>query len=143
MKRLIRCVSLLLVMSMLMTVPAFAAEAPKASYYFGRLSTYLEKTSGTSFEVWFDVTATGTMEELGVSTIKVQRSSDRSSWTTVKTFSKADYSQMTDDNTVSHADCVTYTGTAGYYYRAKVTFYAENNSGSSEYVMYTDTISVP
>lgn len=143
MKRLVQCISLLLVMAMLMTIPAFAAGTPKASRYFIRTSTYLEKTSGTTFDVWFDVTATGTMQELGVSTIKVQRSSDNSTWTTMKTYSKADYSQMTDDNTVAHDDCVTYTGTAGYYYRAKVTFYAKNSSGTGEYVMYTDVISVP
>lgn len=143
MKRLLQCISLLLVMAMLMTIPAFAAGAPKASYYFTRLSTYLEKTSGTTFDVWFDVTATGIMDEVGVSSIKIQRSSDKSSWTTVKTFLKENYSQMTDDNTAAHADCVTYTGTTGYYYRAKVTFYAENSSGTGEYVMYTSTISVP
>lgn len=143
MKRIVRCVSLLLVMAILMTIPAFAAGTSKASHYFIRTSTYLEKTSGTTFDVWFDVTATGMMQELGVSTIKVQRSSDKSNWSTVKTFSKDNYSQMTDDNTVAHDDCVTYTGTAGYYYRAKVTFYAKNSSGTGEYVMYTSTISVP
>lgn len=143
MKRLVQCISLLLALVMLMTIPAFAVGTPKASYYFTRMSTYLEKTSGTTFEVWFDVTATGTMQELGVSTIKVQRSSDRSTWTTMKTYSKADYSQMTDDNTAGHADCVTYTGTTGYYYRAKVTFYAKNSSGTGEYTLYTSTISLP
>ena len=143
MKRLIRFVSLFLVMTLLVTVTAFAAETPRASLFFTRTSTYLEKVSGTTFEVWFDVIATGTMEEVGVSSIKVQRSSDKSNWTTVKTFLKENYSQMTDDNTAGHIDCVTYTGTTGYYYRAKVTFYAKNSSGSGEYVMYTSTISVP
>lgn len=143
MKKLIRYLSLFLVTAMLLTIPALAAETPRASYFFARTSTYLEKVSGTTFDIWFDVTATGTMDVLGVSTIKVQRSSDKSTWTTMKTFSKSNYSQMTDDNTVAHDDCVTYTGTAGYYYRAKVVFYAENSSGVGEYTMYTSTISVP
>ena len=143
MKRLTRCVSLFLVMVLLFTVTAFAAETHRASLFFTRTSTYLEKTSGTTFDVWFDVTATGIMDEVGVSSIKIQKSSDKSSWTTVKTFLKENYSQMTDDNTAAHDDYVTYTGTAGYYYRAKVTFYAENSSGSGEYVMYTSTIKVP
>ena len=143
MKRIIRYMSLFVAIAMLISIPAFAAESSRASLFFTKMSTYLEKTSGTTFEVWFEVTATGTMEELGVSTIKVERSSDKSTWTTMKTYSKANYSQMTDDNTVAHADCVTYTGTSGYYYRARVTFYAKNSSGSGEYVLYTSTISVP
>ena len=143
MKKLVQCLSLLVAMLMILSIPVFAAGSPKASSFFTKTSTYLEKTSGTSFDIWFDVIATGTMTELGVSTINVQRSSDRSSWTTTKTFSKSNYSQMTDDNTVAHDDYVSYTGTAGYYYRAKVTFYAKNGSGTGEYVMYTSTISVP
>ena len=143
MKRFIQGICLLLVAVMVLTIPAFAAEGERASNFFSRTSTYLEKTGGTTFEVWFDVTAVNLMDELGVKTIYVQRSSDRSSWTTVKTYSKANYSQMIDEDTVIHADCVTYTGTAGYYYRAKVVFYAKNSSGTGEYTMYTSTISVP
>lgn len=143
MKRFVSCLSLILAMAILLSVPAFAAGSPKASSYITKTSTYLEKISGTTFEVWFDITATGVMQEVGVSKIQVQRSSDRATWTTVKTFLKENYSQMTENNTAGHADCVTYTGATGYYYRAKVTFYAKNSSGTGEYVMYTSTISVP
>lgn len=142
MKRFFQFVTLLLVISLVLSIPVFAAES-RASSFFIRNSTYLEKVSGTTFDVWFDVTATGIMDELGVSTIKVQRSSDQTNWSTMYTYSKSSYSQMTDDNTVCHSDCVRYTGTTGYYYRAKVTFYAKNSSGTGEYTMYTDTIKVP
>lgn len=142
MKRFLQLVTLLLVMSLVLSIPAFAVE-PKSSAFFVCNSTYLEKVSGTTFDIWFDVTAKGTMNELGVSTIKVQRSSDQTNWTTIFTYSKDSYSQMICENTAGHADSVRYSGTAGYYYRAKVTFYAKNSSGTGTYVMYTDTIKVP
>ena len=143
MKRFVRCFAVLLVAAMLLTISAFAAEMPRASNFFTRTSTYIDKTTGTSFEVWFDVTATGTMDELGATTIKIQRSPDGSNWTTMKTFSKDSYSQMIDEDTAWHGSYVTYTGTAGYYYRAKVTFYAKNDSGTGTYTMYTSTVTVP
>ena len=142
MKRFFKIVTMLLVVSLVLSIPAFASE-PRASAFFIRTSTYLEKVSGTTFDVWFDVTATGLMDEVGVSTIKVQRSSDETNWTTMYTYSKDSYSQMTDENTGGHVDSVRYSGTAGYFYRAKVTFYAKNSSGTGTYVMYTDTIKVP
>lgn len=143
MKRYIRNVCLLLVVVMVLTIPAMAAGEQRASNFFMVTSTYLEKVSGTTFEVWFDVTAVSQMDELGVRTIKIQRSSDGTNWTTMKTYSKANYSQMIDENAYSHADYVTYTGSLGYYYRAYVVFYAKNDSGIGEYIMYTSTIQVP
>lgn len=143
MKRSIKCICILLALSIVVAIPVFAAEGQRASNFFMRTGTYLEKVSGTTFEVWFDVTAVGQMDELGVKTIKIQKSSDGSNWSTMKTYSKDNYSQMIDENTFSHCDCVTYTGSVGYYYRAYVVFYAKNDSGTGEYVMYTSTISVP
>lgn len=143
MKRFIRSVCLLLVATMVISIPVFAAGEQRASNYFARTSTYLEKVSGTTFEVWFNVTAVDRMDQLGVKTIKIQKSSDGTNWMTMKTYSKDNYSQMIDTNAVSHADCVTYIGSVGYYYRAYVTFYAKNSNGTGEYMMYTSTIQVP
>lgn len=131
MKRFIRCACLLLVVLLMMGTAAFAAES-RASYYFTRSSVYLYRETSTTrtFEVWFDVLATHSMQELGASTIKVQRSSDGVNWTTMKTFTKEDYSQMICSNTVQHDSYVTYTGTKGYYYRAVITLYAKDSSGT-------------
>lgn len=139
MKRFIRTICLILVAVCLFTTTAYAAEITesRASNYFWRTSAYLDLVSGRTFEIWFDVEAVDIMDELGVKTIKVQRSSNGSSWSTMATYTKADYSQMMDYNSAGHADCITYTGTAGYYYRALVTFYAKNSSGSSTYDTYT------
>ena len=141
MKRFLRLVSLILVMAMLCAAPANAAVEEEAttysSAYFMKYSTYLYKISSIQFQVWFDVTATGGMDQLGVSSIKVQRSADKETWTTMKTYTPDSYSQMLCENTGMHTGYVTYAGTAGYYYRAYVTFYAKDSSGQGKLNKYT------
>lgn len=142
MKRFTQFVSLILIASMLLVLPAYATESvtPKSSSFFGELSTYLYKTSSTQFRVWFEVTAVGGMDELGVSYIEVQRSTDKTNWTPMKTYSKDSYSQMIGYNTGNHCNYVTYTATSGYYYRAYVKFYAKNSSGTAYYSAYTSSL---
>ena len=143
MKRFSQFVCVILMIVLVLPTVAFASSdmESRISQFFMCHGAYLEKTSSTSFEVWFDVTAVSTMQEIGVKTVKVQRSTDGVNWTTMKTYSKDDYSQMTDTNTVGHVDCVEYTGaSSGCYYRAFVTFYAKNSSGIGEYDDYTSSI---
>lgn len=139
MKRFTQCVCILMVAVMLMATPVFAAESveQRASNFFGSYSVYLWKTSNTQFQVWFEVTAVSGMDKLGASTIKVQRSTDKSNWTTVATYEMEDYSNMIKSNTGYHDDYVTYTYTTGYYYRAYVELYAKNSSGTAVYDTYT------
>lgn len=139
MKRFYRCICILLAASMLFVIPAFAAEE-RASNYFMSSSVYLDKTSSSTFEAWFDVDALDIMDELGASEIKIQRSSDGTNWTTMKTYTKASYSNLVCDDTISHAAYVSYTGTAGYYYRAKITLYAKKGTGTGEWVRYTSSL---
>lgn len=142
MKRFVKSVCLLLVVAILLATPAFATETvePRSSSYFMRSSVYLYRTSDTTFQVWFDVTAMHSMQELGAKTIKVQRSSDGENWTDMKTYSRDSYSQMIDTNTIAHSDCVSYTGTPGYYYRAYIVLYAKDNSGNGELYRYTASL---
>ena len=80
------------------------------------------------------------MDELGASEILVQRSSNRTNWTTVKTFSSAYYSDMIATNRGTHGATLSCDVESGYYYRAYVTFYASNSSGYGEKYYYTDVI---
>lgn len=139
MKRFAQFVSLILVFAIVMAVPAYAAES-RESAYFAKSSVYLWPTTGNTFEAWFEVTGTGTMQKIGANFIKIQRSSDNSNWTTVKTYSKNDYSNLIDSNSTSHSDYVTYTGTSGYYYRAYIELYAKNSTGSGSVDEYTASI---
>ena len=144
MKKTVRILCAILVLSIIMVVPAQAVSVPESrgSAFFAAYGTDLYKLSSTSFEIWFDVDANATiMYELGASLIEVYQSSDQQNWTKVKTFEKADYSQMTDTNTWSHVDYVIYDeAVSGYYYTALITFYARNGSGFAEREVYTEVI---
>lgn len=133
MKRLTRCVCFVLALSLLMITPAFATETnnSRSSMFFAKSSVYLERISSSSFEVWFSVTGTGAMDELGASAITVQRrASSSDSWQSVKTYYPSTYTQMIDYDQVTHSACVTYTGASGYEYRAYVELYAKNSNGT-------------
>ena len=134
MKRFTQIVCILLVFAMLMPLSAMAAESgnSRASNFFSASSVYFWKVSGSSYQIWFDVTAVGTMAKLGTSYILVERSTDLVNWDPVRTYDMADYSQMTTTNTVGYANCVPFTATSGYAYRAIVTLYAKNRSGTGE-----------
>ena len=145
MKRFIRCVSLMLVFALLFTVPTYAAEgrAVEASDYFTYTNAYLSKTSGTTFGICFLVTGTGTMDEIGVSYIKLEVSSDDSNWSPIAHYYPSGNSIMMDYNSAGHAGNITYTGQQNMYYRAWVEFYAEDDTGSGTKSYYTSSIKVP
>ena len=141
MKKFIRIICLLMVITTLVVTPAYAAEqSERASIYFSAYRAYCYAASSTKIEVNFSVIGVGIMDELGASKIKVQQSSDKTNWTTVKTFEKEDYNSMTATNTGFHGATLSCNVTPGNYYRAYVTFYAKNSSGFGEKYYYTDII---
>lgn len=141
MKKFIRFVCLLVVMATLVAAPAYATEqTERASIYFSSYRAYCYAASSTKIEVNFYVVGAGIMDEIGASQILVQRSSDRTNWTTVKTFSRGNYSDMIDTNTGAHGATLSCTVASGYYYRAYVTFYAEKDSGYGKKYYYTEII---
>lgn len=139
MKRFTRCMCIALAFIVCMSTPASATVAAdtRASSFFHCSSVFLNKTSDTTFEVWFSVTALGVMDELGASLIKVQKSSDGENWTTMITYYKENNPQMICENTGLHGACVSYTGTPGSYYRAYVVLYAKKGTSIGETPEYT------
>lgn len=142
MKRVSRLICMLLAVAMLLAMPAAAEEnaEPRASSFFLSSDVYLYQTSSTKFQAWFEVTALDGMDKLGASEIKIQESTDDENWTTVKTCSMSNYSNLIDENSGFHASYVSYTGVTGRYYRAKITLYAENSTGTGEWIRYTYSI---
>ena len=138
MKKATRLISLILVFSLILAVPVSAEDpTPRASIFFSSYRAYCTKLSPTSIGISFQVIGVGTMDVLGASQVRLQRSSDGENWTTVKTFDKAIYSSMTDTNTAGHGSTLSSTVQAGYYYRAVVTFYAKNSVGTGYKDYYT------
>lgn len=144
MRKIVRFVCMILVCSLLLAVPAQAASVvePRASAFFSSYGTDLYKTSSTSFQIWFDVVANVvTMQELGVSEITLYRSANGQNWTSIKTYIMESYPCMVAKNTSSHGGYVSYNfATAGYYYTARITFYAKNSTGIGELDEYTEIL---
>lgn len=142
MKRFSRFLCILLSVVLMISTPAAAAEnvEPRASNFFMSSDVFISMKTSTQFRVWFEVSALGIMDKVGASEIKVQKSSDGENWTTMKTYSMDDYADMICEDTGFHTSYVTYTGQTGYYYRAKITLYAENSSGVGEWIRYTSSV---
>lgn len=143
MKRFSQVICIILVFALCFSTTAFAAAQnnPRASNYFGASSVYFWHASGSQYQIWFEVTAVGTMDELGTSQITVERSTDLVNWTPIKTYYKSSYPQMTTKvGTVGYANYVTYYPADGYAYRAIVELYAKNNTGSAYMTEVTDVL---
>ena len=141
MKQLLRFFCLLTVVATLAVIPANAqSPTARASDHLAAYRAYCTMNSSTSLTVNFHVIGTRMMDEIGVSLVKVQYSSDQEHWTTVKTLTKDAYPNMTVYNHAAHADMLTCTVPAGYYYRAYVEFYGEKDGSFTERFYYTGTI---
>lgn len=137
MKRLIQCVCLVLVLVTILVIPVSAEQiSPWSSRYFSSFDAYLYYTSSTLFQVWFEVAGTGIMDEIGVSVIEVQQSTDGTNWETVTTYYKENNPNMIARNTGAHSGYVSHAKISGYSYRAYVRFYAKNSSGTGVYGYY-------
>lgn len=143
MKRFSQIICTILVFAMVFSTTAFAAETidSRASNYFMASSVYFWHASGNQYQIWFDVTAVGGMDELGTSKITVERSTDLVNWTPIKTYYKSSYPQMTTTTgTGWYTNYVTYYPADGYAYRAIVELYAKNSTGSAYMTEVTATL---
>lgn len=96
MKKMVRfvCTFLAFVVFLAVPVSALVTSEERASNYFSTHTLYLEKTSGNGINIWFDVTGVDEMDELGASSIIMQRSVDKDTWEDMKTYTKSVYPQM-------------------------------------------------
>ena len=127
---------------MMIAEPAQAVEIgdSRGSSFFISSSVYLSKTSDTTFEAWFNVSATRTMDELGASSITIQKSYDGVTWESMITYTKESTPKLICTNTGLHGACVRYAGTTGRYYRAMIILYAKDGNSIGEMIEYTPTL---
>ena len=142
MKRYVRFICLTLVFAMALALPVAAESVnQRASNYFATYGAYFDHVSGNNYEIWFDVTAVGWMDELGVKSITLKRSTDEVNWSTVGTYSMSDYSQMVNKNgAVTHVGNVDCTCVPGYYYVAFVELYAKDGNSTATMTIWTTTL---
>lgn len=142
-----KIVALMACVLLLMATPtAFAAvppsgdiAEPQASSYLSAYKAYISPVGNGKIEVWFSVSGVNLMDKIGAATIVLKQSSNGTSWTTVKTFQAESYSGMLATDKMSYTSHVSYSGTAGKYYQAIVTVYAEKGSGSDSRLVTTAT----
>ena len=140
----IKLTALCLVIILAFPITANAAEEstlmPYASYYLDSYNTYMYAAGSGKVQVWFSVTGTSYMDEIGSLSIMLYESTDNTTWTRVKTFLHEDYSSMLTSNKVSYSSCVTYQGVAGRYYKAYVCLWAGKNSGGDTRYMWATSV---
>ncbi len=144
MKKAIRNLCLICAMLMVFTMPTSAEEScTYTNRFISSYDSFITVPSGNTLKIWFDVVGNGTMDEIGVQGIWLERSSNRTEWTTVKIFYPEDYPQMVCRNTGIAYDYVTCNVISGYYYRAYVTFYAQDSRGMGIEYDYSETMYIP
>ena len=127
-KTQIKAISIILIIIMCLTPTASAAsispDSINSSLYLAAYGADMYAEGGGEVSIWFDVTATGTMDEVGALTIILQQSTNGTTWSTVKTYSYTSYSNMLNYNDTECVSGVYYNGVSGRYYRAYVTVWA-------------------
>lgn len=140
----IRIISLCLVLVLAFPCNAATVEdnscTPYASYYINSYNTYVCAMGSGSVQVWFSITGTNYMDEIGSLSIMLYESSDNTNWTRVKTYLHDDYSKMLATNKVSYSSYVSYQGTAGKYYKAYVCLWAGKNGGGDTRYMWATSV---
>ena len=144
MRRIIRIMCMVLSVLFLVSIPVLAEESnPYSSIFFASYDSFIRNPAGNSLRIWFDVVGNGIMDEIGVQSVLLERSSDGENWTSYRTFFPEDYPQMICEDTGIAYDYVSCAVSYGYYYRAYVTFYAKNSRGRGNAYDYAETIYLP
>lgn len=136
---ILRVISLIIACSLFIPGTASATTIdsvqPYASKYLTSYSAYVYVTASGQVQVWFDVTGTGVMDEIGTLTIKLYESTDGANWTRVETFLHDSTSGMLfygDDYISSHVSWS--GGSTSKQYKAYVCVWAgKNGTGDTRY----------
>lgn len=138
---LLRIVSFFLLISLLVSTPAYAAVnetfQPRASLYLTSYSTYICAMGGGDIQIWFEVMGTGTMDEIGVLSIELYESTDNVNWSWKKTYLSDDFDEMLVEKDYFHCSYVPYDGVANRYYKAYVCIWAGKNGGGDSRYRWT------
>lgn len=132
-----------LCLALILAVPTYANASeietvqPRASYYIDSYQTYVYPAGSGKVQVWFDVTGTTYMDDIGALSIYLYESKDNSTWTYIKTFNHSSYSDMLAHNEFVHMSHVDYQGVAGRYYKAYVCIWAGKDGGGDTRYLWT------
>ena len=138
---LVKLIAILLVVSLCAPIGAQAAMPetvqPLASAYLTDYTAYICAMGGGDLEIWFDVTGTGTLADIGVLTVFLYESTDNSNFYWVKSFRFTDYPNMLWHNNYFCIDHVDYEGVPGRYYKAYIEIWAGPEDGGDVRYIWT------
>lgn len=129
-----------LILTFILVIPSFGSAAaaepvhPRASAYLTSYGAYVYLPGNGEVQVYFDVTGTGYMDELGALSIAIYESTDGVNWTWKDTFRHNITPGMLSYNDDFHAGYVTYNGIRGRYYKAYVCIWGgKDGQGDTRY----------
>lgn len=130
---LFRITALTLIIALLCPLGISAAE-PRASAYLTSYNGYPYAAGWGKIQIWFDVTGTDYMADIGGLSVKIYESTDGENWTWVKSFTHDSTPGMLGHNKIVYQSHVEYQGTIGRYYKAYIGIYAgDGTNGDSRY----------
>lgn len=135
---IIRYTALFLVFALLIPTIGNAAAIetvqPRASAYLSNYGAYVYLPGDGEVRVYFNVTGTGYVDELGALSIKIYESTDGVNWTWKDTFMHDQTPGMLSYNDYFHSGYVSYNGIVGRYYRAYVCIWGgKDGDGDTRY----------
>ena len=131
--------TVLLYMVLLCSIPAYAVEA-RADDRIMYNTVTLSKSSNGDLSIFFSVQATGKMDVIGASRVEIQRNT-LTGWVTEYTFTPDNAPTIQAKDKVQHSTTLTYSPLfAEKVYRAIVTIYVKDTSGSSTKQLTSKTI---
>lgn len=129
-KKILRGMSLLFAILMIVSTSTFAMDA-RASIRIAATSARIKMGVDSNLWVYFSVDAVSIMDDIGASKIAIQRYSG-SRWITESTLTPEDVPEMRTTDDIWHSATIPYSPEySGYSYRAVVSIYATDSSGTS------------
>lgn len=111
----------------------------RASDYLSFYDAWASTGARREVIISFDVLATDYMDLVGSTYIVVQEKNG-SNWTGVASYFGSVANGILASDTDAHAGSITYIGTSGHQYRARVTVYAEDSRGNDSRTVTTNTV---
>lgn len=137
MKKTLRYLVLILICLFALNTTVLASEtiSPQSSLYIIGSDAEIIPLGNGKISITFWITGTNEMSKIGATSIDLYEDNGQST-TLVKTYraTNLEYSHLMGSNKLSHSSEVTFSGTAGYKYYAKVHLTAKNSSGSDSIV---------
>lgn len=138
-KKMHRSAALFLAILMLLSTTAFSIELRASSRIALSRATLTAENDGDLI-VYFFITASDTMDDIGLSKIVIQRYNG-SRWVNEDTLTVSDAPEMQTTNAARYTATIPYTPLyTGKEYQAVVTFYAKDGTGFSTAPMTTNSV---